>query len=151
MKKSAKRTGVAARLERAQADAERTISRGYEATLRMLPPRSRKAVKQFASQIGSTAEELRARGRGALRTVENQGEVLRERFERVIARRERAGAAVLRRGVELITAVERQLVRAVKPFVRRFDIAAASEVEQLRKRLAQLERKLAAGARRAAA
>jgi hypothetical protein len=151
MKKTAKRTRAAARFERAQADAERAIGRGYEATLRLLPPRSRKAVKQLASQIGSTAEDMRARGREALRTVEKQGEALRERFELAIERRERVRAALQRRGAELVTAFERQLARAVKPFVRRFDIAAASEVEQLRKRLAQLERKLAAGARRAAA
>ena len=151
MKKTAKRTGVAARFERAQADAERAIGRGYEATLRLLPPQSRKAVKRLASQIGSTAEDVRARGRDALRAVEKQGDALRDRFERAIERRERTRAAIQRRGAELVTAFERRLVRAVKPFVRRFDIAAASEVEQLRKRLAQLERKLGAGARRAAA
>jgi len=39
----------------------------------------------------------------------------------------------------------------VKPLVRRLDLATASDVERLGKRLAHLERRLANGTRRAAA
>ena len=155
MKKSKRRTGLTARFGQAQANAERALGRGYDATLQILPPRSRKAVQQLASQIGATAEDVGARGRQVLRAVSKQRQVLQDRLEqgvrRVGRRGERARAALETRGTRLIGTIERQAAAIVKPLVRRLDIAAASEVEQLRKRLAQLERKLATGGRRAAA
>lgn len=155
MKKSTRRMGLSSRLGRVQAQAERTIGRGYRATLELLPPRSRKAVKGLADQIGSTAEELTARGRQAVKVIEKRRQALRGRVAQEVkgfARRgERARAAVETRGTELVATVERRFAQVLKPLARRLDIATASEVERLSKRLAQLERKLTTGTRRAAA
>ena len=52
---------------------------------------------------------------------------------------------------ETLAGVERTAADVVRPLARRLDIAALSEVEDLSKRLALLERKLVHGARRRAA
>jgi hypothetical protein len=155
MKKTTRRTGLSKRLEQVQANAQRAIGRGYEATLELLPPRSRKAVEELASQIETTAEDLTARGRQALKAMEKRGQALQGRVEsrvKAFARRgDRTRAAVERRGTNLVATVEQRVARVLKPLARRLDIATASELERLSKRLAQLERKLSTGTRRAAA
>lgn len=155
MKKTTRRTGLLKRLEQVQADAQHVIGRGYEATLELLPPRPRKAVKELASQIETTTEDLTARGRQALKAMEKRGQALQGRVEsrvKAFARRgERTRAAVERRGTKLVATVEQRVARVLKPLARRLDIATASELERLSKRLAQLERKLGTGTRRAAA
>ena len=155
MKKTTRRVGVTTRLNRIQSEAERAISRGYRATLELLPAGPRKAVKEFTSQLEATAEDLSKRGQRALNAVERQRKTLRRRVDqavRAVERRgERALATVETQRTKLVATVERRAAQAVKPLVRRLDLATASDVERLGKRLAHLERRLANGTRRAAA
>jgi len=155
MKKTTRRVGVTTRLNRIQSEAERAISRGYRATLELLPAGPRKAVKEFTSQLEATAENLSKRGQRALNAVERQRKTLRRRVDqavRAVERRgERALATVEAQRTKLVATVERRAVQAVKPLARRLDLATGSDVERLGKRLAHLERRLANGTRRAAA
>ena len=155
MKKSSRRTGLSKQIGQAQADAERAIGRGYRATLALLPPRSRKAVRGLADQIGSTADELTARSRHAAKLIERRRQALQERVAqgvKTLTRRgEHARSVVERRGTALVTTVERRVAGLLEPLVRRLEIATARDVERLSRRIAQLERKRTARSRRAAA
>src|SRR5512139_3991449 len=85
------------RIERAQAEAEKALNRGVKATLQMLPPGPRKAVRDLGHQIDDAATELRTRGRKVLRTVERRGEAVADRVEAAVNRAERRGERALRR------------------------------------------------------
>lgn len=141
------------RLERAQAEAEKAIGKGYKATLGLLPPGPRKAVKEFGSQLDDAASELRARGRKMLRSVEKRGERVADRVEAAVARAERrsekAFKRVEREGGKWLEAIETGARRALRAVVEQLDVASAEEVSLLSKRVSVLERKL--GARRRAA
>jgi len=153
--KKTRRVTMPKRLERVQAEAKRAIGRGYKATLEFLPAGPRKAVKELASQLEAAAGDLTKRGEKALKVVEKRRTALLGRVEKAVRsferRGERALATVETQSSKFAATVEHRAVQVVKPLVRRLDIAAASEVEKLSKRLAHLERKLANGARRAAA
>ena len=155
MKKTTRRVAVTRRLERVQAEAQRAINRGYHATLELLPAGPRKAVKELASQIETTAEELAKRGQKALKSAEKRRkafvggvEKVAKAFER---RGQRARATVETQGTKLVATVEQAAADIVRPLARRLDIATLSDVERLGKRLAQVERRLGNGTRRAAA
>jgi hypothetical protein len=151
--KKARRTGLPKQVKRAQA--EKAISRGYKATLELLPAGPRKVVKELANQLETTAEELTARGQKVLKLADKRRKALVERVERAARTFERRGERALNtiesRGNKLVARVERTAADVVRPLARRLDIAALSEVEQLSKRLTLLERKLVHGARRRAA
>jgi hypothetical protein len=156
-KRTTKRGAVLAalpkRIERAQVEAEKALDRGVKATLKMLPPGPRKAVREFGHQIDEAAGELRTRGRRALRAVERRSERVAERVEAVMDRAERRGKRAVRRvereGAKWLEAIETGTRRVVRAMVERLDVASAHEVALLSKRVATLERKL--GTRRRAA
>jgi hypothetical protein len=153
--KKTRRTGLPKQVKRVRAEAEKAIGRGYKATLELLPAGPRKVVKELASQLETTTEELTARGQKVLRLADKRRKALVERVERAARTFERRGERALNRiesrGSKLVARVERTAADVVRPLARRLDIAALSEVEDLSKRLALLERKLVHGARRRAA
>ncbi len=155
MKKTTRRVTVPKRLEQVRVEAQRAMRRGYETTLELLPAGPRKALKELASQIETTAEELTKRGQKALKAAAKRRKALVGRVEKVVKaferRGERARATVETQGTKLVATVEQAAADIVRPLARRLDIATLSDVERLGKRLAQLERKLGNGARRAAA
>jgi hypothetical protein len=134
------------RIERAQADAEKAISRGYKATLKMLPPGPRKAVRGLGNQLDEAASELRARGRKVLRTVERRGERVADRVEAVVNRAERRGEKAFKRaereGSKWLEALETGARRGLRAVAEQLDLASAHDVAQLHKRVVTLERKL---------
>lgn len=149
-KRTGKRATVLAalpkRIERAQAEAEKAISRGYKATLQLLPPGPRKAVKDLGAQLDDATTELRARGRKALRSVERRGEAVADRVEAVVAQAERRSEKAFKRAeresAKWLEAFETGARRAVRAVVEQLDIASAHDVSQLSRRIATLERKL---------
>jgi hypothetical protein len=153
MKKTTRRGSLPKRLERAQAQAERAINRGYSATLDLLPAAPRKAVKELAHQLESTAEALTKRGQRVFKSVERRGRELVSRVERAVRaverRRERAVARVETQRAKLASTVEHGAARIVRPLVRRLEIATLPDVERLSRRVAQLERRRG-GVKRAA-
>jgi hypothetical protein len=88
-KKRAVLTALPKRIEKVQADASKAINRGYKATLQLLPPNSRKVVRDLSSQLDGAATELRARGRKVLRGVERRGEQVAEQVEAAVTGAER--------------------------------------------------------------
>lgn len=155
MARTARRTGVAQRLQRVQADAERALSRGYRAALDVLPPSPRKAVKRLASQIEDTADELIKRRRQTAKAVAKQRKLLSDRVGDIVHRlersRDRALATAERRGTAFIDTVEGTVAAAIRPMIRRLNIVTVRDLEQLSRRLADVERKLNGAARRRAA
>lgn len=154
MKKSPKRTQLTKRLQRVQSETEKVISRSYKAALELLPPAPRKVVKDVASQLEATAEEFNERGEKALKTADKQRKALLSRVEKAAKaferRSGRALAMVETRSAQLVESFQQAAADAVRPIVRRLDIATLSDVENLGRRLAQVERKLTNGRRRAA-
>lgn len=153
--RKARRNGLPKQVKRVQAEAEKAISRGYKATLELLPAGPRKVVKELATQLETTTEDLTARGQKVLKLADKRRKALVGRVEnaaRVFERRsERALARIESRGSKLVARVERTAADVLRPLARRLDLAARSEVEELSKRLAHVERKLVTGARRRAA
>lgn len=141
------------RIQKAQAEAEKALNQGYKATLQLLPPGPRKAVRELGTQIDDAASELRARGRKVLRDVERRGGKVADRVEAAVAgaerRRGRAVRNLTREGAKWLEAFETGARRVVKAVVERLDVASAQEVVLLSKRVANLERRLG-GRRRAA-
>lgn len=146
VKRATVRATLPKRIERAQAEAEKAISRGYKATLQLLPPGPRKAVRELGSQIDEAASELRARGRKVLRGVEKRGERVADRVDAVVARAERRGGKAFklaeRESAKWLEAFETGARRALRAVVEQLDIASAHDVSLLNRRVANLERKL---------
>lgn len=134
------------RIERAQVEAEKALNRGMKATLKMLPPGPRKAVRDLGSQIDDAAAELRARGRKVLRTVERRGERVADRVESAFGRAERRGERAFKRAeresAKWLEAIETGARRVMHAMAERLDVASAHDVALLSKRVAMLERKL---------
>lgn len=149
-KRNAKRATVLRalpkRIGRAQAEAEKAISRGYKATLELLPPGPRKAVKDLGSQLDEAASELRVRSRRVLRSVEKRGEAVADRVEAAVAQAEKRSEKVFKRaereGVKWLEAIETGARRALKAVVGQLDLASARDVSALSRRVTTLERKL---------
>jgi hypothetical protein len=140
------------RLERVQAEAEKAVTRGVKATLELLPPGTRKTVRELGEQLEDAASELRTRGRKVVRVMEKRGGALAGRVEHRVAQLEKRGAKVLktaeREGSRFLDALEVGATRVVRRLTSTLDIASASDVERLGKRLAVLERKLTGRAAR---
>jgi len=154
MARTTRRTGMAKRLGTVQAQAERVISRGYETTLGMLPPGPRQAVKDLAKQLEATADELSKRRAQTVKAVVKRSKALNERVASAARSMERRRNRVLttaeKRGTALLSTVERRVAEVLRPIARRLELATVRDLEQLTRRLAQLERKLNGSRRRAA-
>ena len=154
MARATRRTGMAKRLGTVQAEAEKAISRGYETTLRMLPPGPRQAVKDLAKQLDATAGALEKRRGQTLKAVAKRSKVLTERFEKAARSFEKSGTRALataeKRGAALLSTVEQRVAAVLRPIARRLELATVRDLEQLTNRLTQLERKLHGSRRRAA-
>jgi hypothetical protein len=151
MKRSARRATLPKRLQRVQSDVERVIGRGYRVALGALPAGPRKAVKDLADQLEATAEQVTERGEQVLKLAQKRRKALITRLEKAAKAFERNGERAVARGTKLVASFEQAAADAVRPWARRLDIAALSEVEEIGKRLAQIERKIANGTRRRAA
>ena len=117
-KKVARRTPVfRKRVNEVVARTEKLLNETWERALELLPPRPRKTVKDVSARVVKARADLRKRGQAALKRAE--------------ARRER-----------FVATFEKQAAAAIKPFVRGLDMATRADVEALRKRLTQLERRI---------
>jgi len=166
MKKTTRRVRLTKQLGRVQAEAERVLNRGYEATLDLLPDGPREAVEELASQLETQRTALRKRGQRVLKVVEQrrkavvsgiekQGKVLLSGVEQAVRtasrRSERALSTVEARRARLIGILERRTAQVVERLAHGLDLATLGDVERLSRRLAQIERRRSNGTRRAAA
>ena len=153
MKKTTPRQAVQKRIAKAQVEADRAISRGYKAALEMLPSGPRKVVKDLASQIETTAEQLTERGEKAFKLADKRRKALLGQVEKAAKAFERRGtralATVEARSNKLRARLEQVAADAVRPIAHTLDLATLSDVRHLGNRLAQVERRVS-GRRRAA-
>lgn len=105
------------RVTELQKRAEKTLRRGVDRTFELLPPAPRKAVKSWAADIEKVGANLRKSADKALHEARN--------------RVNRLGSAV-----------QRRIERAVAPVTRSLDFASRKDIEALRRRVEQIERRL---------
>ncbi len=129
-KKTSKKRSVFGTLPKAVDEvvgrAEKLLSETWDQALDLLPPRPRKTVKDVSARVAKARIELRKQGQAVLKRVD--------------ARRGR-----------IVATIEKQAQQALKPIVRTLDVASRAELESLRKRLTQLERRIEQAASRVAA
>ena len=111
------RARLAGRVATFQRAAEKQARRGWERGVEMLPPEARKMTKQLSAEVDRAGRDLRKRG------------------ERLVANVRKATSG-------LAEQAEKQVKTMLTPVTRRFDVATRSEVDRLRKRLEQVERRL---------
>ena len=143
---------VPKRVAQVQTEAEKALARGVKATMALLPPGTRKAVRELGDQLDDAATDLRRRGRKALKAVEQGGETVADGVERVVTRLERRRNRTLktveRESARWVAALEDGAMRVVQRIADQLDLATGADLDRLSKRLAVIERKL--GGRRAA-
>ncbi len=128
--KGARRAGVAQRvplrLREAQKEAAKLLQTMQERVNDMLPPASRKRLAQLETRFGRVRKEVERVRTQALRQAETRA---RRAFDEV---GQRATAAV-------------------RPVVALLDLASKADVERLRKRIGDLERRIDGGSHSASA
>ena len=143
----------------ARHQAERTLEKGWKATLEALPPPARKVVKEATGRIEKAATDLDKRRAHALKVVERQGKDLFGRLSKerrtlrsqLVKQRKELTALVSDRTKELTARLEKRTAQLVRPIVRALDLASRSDIERLSKRVSVLERRTGRKARHAAA
>jgi hypothetical protein len=103
-------------LRQARARTEKLVNKTWKQALELLPAGPRKRVKTAAARVEKRATDLQKRGERVLKNARRQGE-------------------------NLVSRVETRAVEAMKPIVRRLDIASRNDIERLSRRVAQLERR----------
>ena len=105
------------RVNELQKTAQKTLREGVERTFELLPPAPRKTVKGWVADIDEARTNLRKRTDKALRDA--------------------------RKSVERVTSdVQKRVEKAVSPVTRTFDFASRKDIDSLRKRVDQIERRL---------
>ena len=97
--------------------AEKLIGQTWDQALDLLPAGPRKTVKDVSARVAKVRTDLRKQGRAAL--------------TRADARREK-----------LVATIEKQAAQVIRPIVRGLDVATRADLDALRKRLTQLERRI---------
>lgn len=116
-KKKAKRTTLQARVIELQKNAEKTLRKGVDRTMELLPPAPRKTVKGWVADLEKARTDMRKRTDKALREA--------------------------RRRVDQVTSdVQKRVEKAVAPVTRNFDFASRKDIDSLRKRIDHIERRL---------
>lgn len=116
-KKKAKTKTLQHRVSELQKTAEKTIRQGVDRTVELLPPAPRKTVKGWVADLDKARVTLRKR----------TDTVLRDALKRV----------------DRVTSdVQKRVEKAVSPVTRNFDFASRKDIDTLRKRIDQIERRL---------
>jgi predicted RNA-binding protein Jag len=154
------------RVGRARSRAEKVLEKGWKATLEVLPPPARKAVKETTARIEKVATDLDKRRAEAVKLVERRRKEITGRIEKErkaltgrIAKERKAltgriakqSRELTKTGRELASQIEKSAVGIVKPIVERLDVASRSDVERLSKRISTLEQRLGRKPKHAAA
>jgi len=110
-------TLVSQRITALQRTTEKQMRAGWERGMDLLPPALRKTTKQLTTDLERRRQDARKRG---ARLVSD-----------------------IRKAASSLTAqAEKRVASVLSPVTRRFDVATRAEVEKLRKRLDQVERRL---------
>lgn len=124
-------------LEQAQA----TLNRGLHAARKALPSGPDKVVQSLSKRASKAAKDLEKSRKSAVKRVEKT-------VNNLDRRRQRAVAAMEKRSSKLLDAAEDRAVKALRPIVKRLDIASQHDLSLLQARLSRLEHKVAGKAKR---
>jgi len=123
------------RFNEIQASVEKRVRKGLDQVGELLPPEPRKALKRITAEVDRVRNDLRKRGM-----------TLRKRGDKVLAdtrkRGDKALADTRKRAERFTVELQKRAEGAVTPLTRSLDLASRAEVERLRKRLEQLERRI---------
>lgn len=108
---------VGQRVTELQKAVQKQVEKGLERGMELLPPAWRKTVKRYTNEVDRTRRELRKRG-------------------------ERVAVNARKTAEDLVGQAEKAVAGALEPMTRRLDLPTRGEVERLRKRLEQVERRL---------
>ena len=111
------RTALPKRVTELQRTVEKELRKNWDRATEMLPPAPRKAVKRMTTDAERARHELRKRG-------------------------EKLVAEARKRAERFGTEMQKRIEAAVAPLTHRLDVASRAEVERLRKRVHELERRL---------
>ncbi|MBI1815066.1 MAG: hypothetical protein HYR72_08820 [Deltaproteobacteria bacterium] len=109
--------GLPKQLATVRHDVEKAARRAWDQAVELLPAAPRKAMRNFTHEFERAANDLRKRV-------------------------DRTRAEVEKRGEQLVATATERAEKALNPMVRRLDVASRTEVDKLRKRVAQLERRV---------
>jgi BMFP domain-containing protein YqiC len=105
------------RISELQRTVEKQLRKNWDRATEMLPPAPRKAVKRLTANADRVRSQFRKRG-------------------------DRLVAEARKRADRLSTDVQKRIEEAVTPLTSRLDVASRAEVDRLRKRVHELERRL---------
>lgn len=111
------RTALPKRVTELQRTVEKQLRKNWDRATDLLPPAPRKAVKRFTAEAERAREEFRKRG-------------------------EKLVADTRKRAERLGTDMQKRIEAVVTPLTTRFDVASRAEVDRLRKRVHELERRI---------
>lgn len=113
------RKALPKRLTELQRTMEKRVRKTWDQATELLPPAPRKAVKRMTANVERTRADL-------------------------LKRRDKMVADARKRAERVTTDVRKRLEEAVTPLTERLDVASRAEVDRLRKRVHELERRVEA-------
>ena len=111
------RKALPRRITELQRTMESRVRKGWDGAMELLPPAPRKAVKRLTANVDRARHDLRKQGDKLISDA-------RKRAERLSGE------------------VQKRFEDAVAPLTGRLDVASRTEVERLRKRVHELERRI---------
>ena len=111
------RTALPKRITELQHTVEKQLRKNWDRATELLPPAPRKAVKRFTVDAEKAREEFRKRG-------------------------EKLVAEARKRAEHVGTEMQKRIEAVVTPLTDRLDVASRAEVDRLRKRVHELERRV---------
>ncbi len=113
------RKALPRRIGELQRTVEKEVRKRWEEATELLPPVPRKAVKRLTANVDRVRHDLVKRG-------------------------DKLAAEARKRAERLGTDLQKRIGNVVTPLTNRFDVASRAEVDRLRKRLHELERRIEA-------
>jgi len=111
------RKALPKRVTELQRTVEKQLRKNWDRATELLPPTPRKAVKRLTADAERAREEFRKRG-------------------------EKLVAEARKRAERLGTDMQKRIEAVVTPLTNRLDVASRAEVDRLRKRVHELERRI---------
>jgi polyhydroxyalkanoate synthesis regulator phasin len=114
---------------------EKALDRGRRIAFDVIPERAEELADDLAKQTRKVSNSLDKRRKQAVKQAEKRAAQLDKRREGLV---KRVGKQIDR----VVSAVEKGLADVVRPVAKRLDIASNTEVTALKRRLAQIEKKV---------
>ncbi len=134
-KKSIKSKSIPERVEELQAAASKQV----KDTLEFLAEEPRKIVANLRADLDKRGKKI---GKDAEKAVRGLRSDIEKRTKDLSKRAEKAVDETRKRAESFATDVRKQVEKAVEPVATRLDVASRADVDRLRKRLDQIEKRI---------